>query len=265
MQAVLFDTDAGIARITLNRPEALNAFDPAMFDELNAAIDRFRGDPALKVAVVSGAGKRAFSAGVDLKNLSGALGEGALRDSEYEIRFAEPGYLDKPIIAAIRGWCVGEGVHVALACDMRVCASDAVFSVPEVAVGMPLIRLSSQCVRAIGLPAAIDLCFLGEKKDAAWALKHQLVHRVVLPGEELEAALQIAASLCRMSMPALRLTKQTMYKALDLAYREVYEFGLPLRKEIFSSGEVRRAIGSFVSRSRPGEQAPHPNALGAKR
>lgn len=245
MTAVIFEAQGPIAHIRLNRPEALNAFNRAMFQELNAAVDRFRDDASLKVAVISGEGKRAFSAGVDLKAMKDSLG-GHFKDSDYEIPFAEPGYLDKPVVAAIRGWCVGEGMHLALACDFRVCASDAIFSVPEVAVGMPLIRLSSQCVRALGLPAAVELCFLGEKKDAGWALTHQLVHRVSLPGDELSEALRIARRLCDMSAPALQLTKKTLYKSLDLSYGEVYKFGIPLRQEVFRTGDAGRAVGAFV-------------------
>lgn len=245
MTAVTFEVIGAIAHIKLNRPEALNAFNKEMFQELNAAVDRFRNDAALKVAVISGEGKRAFSAGVDLKAMGASL-NGEFHDGDYEIPFAEPGYLDKPVVASIRGWCVGEGMHLALACDFRVCASDAIFSVPEVAVGMPLIRLSSQCVRAMGLPAAIELCFLGEKKDAGWALKHQLVHRVSLPGDELREAMRIAMRLCDMSAPALQLTKKTLYKSLDHSYGEVYKFGIPLRQEVFRTGDASRAVAAFV-------------------
>ena len=246
MKTVIYERQGAIALIRLNRPEALNAFNKPMFDELNEAIERYRNDDAALVAVISGEGKRAFSAGVDLKTLKTSLGNASFTDSEYEIPFAEPGYLDKPVVAAIRGWCVGEGMHLALACDIRVCASDAVFSVPEVAVGMPLIRLSSQCIRTVGLPAAIELCFLAEKKDATWALAHQLVHRVTLPGEEMAEALRIAQRMAGMSAAALRVTKQTMYKALDFSYSEVYKFGIPLRHEVFRAGDAGRAVDEFV-------------------
>ncbi|WP_028601188.1 enoyl-CoA hydratase/isomerase family protein [Ottowia thiooxydans] len=259
MSAVIFEIEGSIAHIRLNRPEALNSFNLAMFQELNAAIDQFRNDKSLKVAVISGEGKRAFSAGVDLKAMKNSLA-GEFHDSDYEIPFAEPGYLDKPVVAAIRGWCVGEGMHLALACDFRVCASDAIFSVPEVAVGMPLIRLSSQCVRALGLPAAVELCFLGEKKDAAWALAHQLVHRVSLPGEELGEAMRIAKRLCDMSAPALQLTKKTLYKSLDHSYGDVYKFGIPLRQEVFRAGDAGRAVDAFVNTRSAADSAAAPNA-----
>ena len=247
-KTVKFESRDSIAYITLNRPDSLNAFDPAMFEDFNNAIDHFRDDDELKVAIVRGAGKRAFSAGVDLKHLATSLKQDAAkRAGPLVIRMAEPGYLDKPVIAAIRGYCVGEGIHVALACDFRVCASDAIFSVPEVAVGMPLIRLSSQCVRSIGTPAAVELCFLGEKKDANWALSRQLVHKVALPGEELALAEQIARRLCSVSLPALRVTKQTMARAHDMTYVDLFAYGMPLREQVFASGDAREATQAFAS------------------
>jgi enoyl-CoA hydratase/carnithine racemase len=245
---VQFEVRGAVAHLRLDRPEALNAFNGAMFDDFNAAIDRFRDDPALRVAIISGTGTRAFSAGVDLKYVNRNLESGTAKTPRV-IEMASPDYLDKPVIAAIRGYCVGEGVHVALACDFRVCASDAVFLVPEVAVGIPLIRLTSQAVQTIGLPAAIELCYLAEKKDAAWALQHQLVHRVAPPGEEMAAAEAIARRLCEVSFPALRATKRTAWKSLDLSYDEVFRFGLQLREAVLASGDAKAATDAFIARS----------------
>lgn len=245
MSTVQFETRGPVAYIRLDRPE-MNPFNAQMFVDLNAAVDRFQADDTLRVAIVGGTGKRAFSAGIDLKDLGHSLSGDELPKTPKLIHMAQPGYLDKPVIAAIRGYCVGEGLHLALACDFRVCASDAIFAAPEVAVGIPLIRLASQAVQTIGLPAAIELCYLGEKKDAAWALAHQLVHRVVLPGEEIAEAEKIAKRLCEVSFPALRATKRTVWKSLEMSYDEVFAFGLPLREQVMASGDAKRASSAFV-------------------
>ena len=247
---VLYEARGEIARITLNRPDRLNTFNGAMFAELNAAIDRFRDDPALKVAILAGAGERAFSAGVDLKAMQEDLAEGRTNKVPHMIHFVDQGYCNKPIVAAIRGYCVGEGVHAVLGCDFRVCAEDAVFYVPEVAVGMALARLSWQCVRTIGLPAATELCLLCEKKDAQWALQHQLVHKVTPPGGELAAAEKIAGRLCTMSMPALQATKQTLNRAYEKTYQEMLEFGLPLRAQVLAAGDATARSQAFLDKKK---------------
>lgn len=250
MTTVKYETDGPIARITLNRPEALNAFNAAMFVDLDDAVERFRLDDSLRVAIVSGEGRRAFSAGIDLKEVTKKLNPDGPPLPPQLIRIATPGYLDKPVVAAIRGFCVGEGLHLALSCDFRVCASDAVFAAPEVAYGIPMIRMSTQAVHTIGLPAALELCFLGQKRDAAWALRCQLVHEVTLPGEELAAAERIARRLCEVSFPALRLTKRMAWRALAASYEEVYAEGLALRDQVLATGEARARTQGFSERSR---------------
>ena len=250
MDAVRFEARGAVAYITLNRPESLNTFNEALFHGLNGAIDRFRDDDNLKVAILSGEGKRAFSAGVDLKSESYAKGDEKVRKTPLMINFVDQGYCNKPVIACIRGYCVGEGVHAALACDFRVCSSDAIFYVPEVAVGMALARLSWQCVRTIGLPAATELCLLCEKKDAGWALANHLVHKVTVPGEEMAAAEKIAERLCTMSMPAVQATKQTLNRAYEKTYQEMLEFGLPLRAAVLEAGDAGKRTQAFLNKTR---------------
>lgn len=252
MSAVTFETRGAVAYIRLSRPDALNAFNQEMFDELAAARDRFRDDPDLKVAIITGEGKRAFSAGVDLKSYSGGFGPEGSRNAPHPFQVemaAGTDFSEKPLIAAIRGYCLGEGMHLALACDFRVCASDAIFALPEVALGMPQTWLSWQSVRTMGLPAALDFVLLAEKKDAAWALAHQLVHQVTLPGEELAAAEKIAERLCSMSFPALVLARRTLYRAFDQSYREMLDYALPLRAQVLATGESRTRASEVLGKN----------------
>lgn len=249
MNSVEFEARDAIAWIRLNRPEALNAFNREMLDGLNQAIDRYRDDATLKAAVISGTGGRAFSAGVDLKAYAANLSAGQTsQETMNVIRFADPDYCGKPVVAAIRGWCVGMGLHLALACDFRVCAADAVFALPEVSLGMSLTRLSWQCARTLGMPAALELGLLAERKDAAWALAHQLVHRVAPAGEELAEAEKIARRLCDMNAAAVQVSRTTLYKAFELSYREMFEFSLPLRNVVLDAGEDRASVDAFVAR-----------------
>ena len=251
MSVVKFEARGAVAYIKLNRPDALNAFTKEVFDELTSAKDKFLADPNLKVAIISGEGKRAFSAGIDLKSYSSDLESGGSRKIPHPIQIefaAGPEFCEKPLIAAIRGYCLGEGMHLALACDFRVCASDAVFALPEVALGMAQTWLSWQCVRTMGMPAAVELCLLAEKKDAAWALAHQLVHQVTLPGEEMAAAERIAQRLCEMSFPAVVASKKTLYRSFELPYRELLDYAMPLRAQVLDTGEDRKRSREFAAK-----------------
>jgi enoyl-CoA hydratase/carnithine racemase len=246
---LVYEARDQIAWIRLNRPEAMNAINPVMLVALNDAIDRYRDDPALKAAVISGEGPRAFSAVVDLKAYSARLAAGQSSQQTMNIiRFADPAYCTKPVIAAVRGWCVGMGLHLALACDFRVCADDAQFFAPETGLGISLTRLSWQLVRTMGLPAALEFGLLAEKKDAAWALAPRLVHGVAPAGQELAEAGKIAGRLCEVSPAAVQATRTNMYQAFDLGYAENYAFSMALRNAVLDEGQDRASADAFAAR-----------------
>lgn len=248
--SLLYEERDGVAWIRLNRPGALNAIDPDLLERLNDAIERYRDNSALKAAVISGEG-RAFCAGVDLKAYARRVkaGESAQKTLNV-IRFADPDYCAKPVIAAIHGWCVGMGVHLALACDFRVCADDSRFLLPETGLGISLTRLSWQCVRTLGLPAALEFGMLAEPMDAQWALSHGLVLRVAPRGQEMEAAWRIARRLCELSAAAVRATRTTMHKAYDLNYQENFAFSMSLRNAVLDEGQDRASAEAFAARRR---------------
>jgi E-phenylitaconyl-CoA hydratase len=163
-----------VALITLDRPEALNTFDRAMHVELHDAWMAFRDDPGLSVAIVTGAGERAFSAGADVRTW------GQAQESErahpqgpgrhlWETRFDWDlqGGLEvwKPTIAAVNGYCIGEGLTLALACDMRIASERATFQYPEVRSACRRSR-AIRAPRVVGLGAALELLLMGDRVDA---------------------------------------------------------------------------------------------------
>ena len=183
-KTVLYRTDGRIARITLNRPEVLNAEDMTFLADMTEAIHALRDDRKARVALITGAG-RAFCSGVDLK----ALSSGRLNPSFfYEI---EPLWdilenCDKAVICGIHGYCLGGGLQIALACDLRIASDDAVLGLPAVKEclipGLGTYRLP----RLIGMGRARELLLLGDTIDARRALEIGLVNAVV-PRAELEA------------------------------------------------------------------------------
>lgn len=202
--------------LTLNRPEALNSVNAQMAEEIGQAYDRFAADPALWVAVITGAGERAFCAGADLRQ----VGTGPRTLSAAARRRGFAGfvrqYSPKPVIAAVNGLALGGGAEIVLACDMAIAADTATFAFPEVRHGLVaaaggLLRLPRQ------LPPKVALYHLttGEPMTAAQALHWGLVNQVLPRERVLPAALALAARICENAPLAVRTSKDVVYRGLD--------------------------------------------------
>ena len=209
---ILTSAQAGVLTVTINRPEKLNAITPAMHTALAAAFDRFSADDALHVAIVTGAGSRAFCAGSDL----GAFDAGSAYPATGYAGLAERWDLAKPVIAAVNGLALGGGFELALACDLIVAADSAVFGLPEpklglIAIGGGIHRLVQQA----GLRRAMDALLTGRNLTAAEGLEHGFVNRVVGPDQVLPAAEALAAEIIANAPLAVRLTKALALWGLD--------------------------------------------------
>jgi enoyl-CoA hydratase/carnithine racemase len=203
-QAIVYDVRNHIGYVTLNRPQVLNAVNQQMRREIIDVCARMRADSEVRACIFTGAGERAFSTGFDLK-------EGAAQSDDQSLftqRHArhQPGIhfhhqaissMDKPTIAAIRGYAVGGGLEVALACDLRVAAEDAMLGMMEVRRG----RLggsggTQRLPRLIGTANALELCLTGELVNAAEAFRLGLVNRVVPVDRLMAVAEEIATKIC---------------------------------------------------------------------
>lgn len=203
-----------ITIFTINRPEAMNALDRAGHFEMAEKIDAFAADPEQWIAIVTGAGDRAFCAGNDLKQQLGP-DEAVVPPTGFAgltARFD----LDKPLIAAVNGLAFGGGFELALACDMVVAADSARFALPEVRVGLAamgggLLRLSAH----IGPKRAAEFVMTARRIDAQEALALGLVNQVVPAGDVLDASLALAETVLVASPLAVRASKAVMARALD--------------------------------------------------
>ena len=184
--AILFDVRDGIAQITLNRPEVLNAMDPATYDEVTAALRRIDADPDILAGIITGAGDRAFTAGADLKIMhTGNASLGDWRPWRPD-RWDFGVQVSKPLIAAINGYALAGGLELALICDIRIASPNAVFGTPEVKWNL-LHGLGAYLLpRIVGLGNALELLLTGEFIDAVSAERIGLISRVV-PAERLLA------------------------------------------------------------------------------
>jgi len=248
MPAVLYEKRDRIAYITLNRPEALNAFNRDLHRELNECWLDFRDDDDVWVAIVSGAGDRAFSAGADVKEM-GQLQADRVRRSFWETWFGhnlQSGLeVWKPTIAAIDGYCLGEGLTLSLSCDFRIASERASFGFPEVNLGIATIVGAARAPRVVGLGNALELLLVGDRVDARRAYEMGLLMRVVPAGEALAAAETLAQRLCRNGPLAVRCTKEVAVRSLQVPFGEAVRMGESLRRLVMASEDAREGPQAF--------------------
>ena len=248
---VNYALDGRVALITLDRPDRLNAFDGAMYEGVNEAMQYFRDDSDAWVAVLQASGDRAFSAGADVRALDeharagqiSGLG-GLLIDSEM--------VTDKPIIAAIQGYCVGEGVNLALACDLIFADADASFMISEVRIGVNPVDIPIKLARRLGYAKAFAFLAPGDGKSAAWLASAGLVEEVCAPGTVRGEALAFARRLSGECAPlALRAQKETLFQAAFVSDSAAKASGEARRQVIRASADYAEGRQAFLEKRTP--------------
>lgn len=210
--------DDGIAVLTLNRPESLNAFNVQMRDDVYDVLTAVRDDPDVRGLLVTGAGERAFCVGADLTEFGSAPSQAIARD----VRFERDVWglwlsIHKPMIAAIHGYCLGSGIEIASVCDIRIATDDATFGMPEVALGlMPAAGGTQLLPRLLGAGRALDLLFTGERFTATEALRYGLVTQVVAPADLESTAIALLSDILSAPSTALAAAKRAVVEGLDL-------------------------------------------------
>jgi E-phenylitaconyl-CoA hydratase len=253
------DSAEGILIVTLDRPAARNALDGAMRQALVEAWIAFREDPALRVAIITGAGETSFCAGADLKEV-GSYYRSMTPIERRERGEREPGLggitrnLDtgKPVIAAINGHCLAGGLELALACDLRIAAEHATFGLPEVRWGlMPGAGGTQRLPRAIALGIASEMILTGEPIDARRALAIGLVSRIVpreaLQPEALALARRIAANAPLAVQAARSALNRGLHLSLDEGLRIEQHYAEPLRQ----TEDVQEGLRAFAEKREP--------------
>ena len=241
----------GVALLTLDRPEVLNALNFDLLDELAAALEALDGDPACRAVVITGAGDRAFAAGADIGELAAQSSTSLATGGRFGAwdRIAAVGL---PIIAAVRGFALGGGCELAMACDMIVAADDAQFGQPEIRIGvMPGAGGTQRLTRAIGKAKAMELILTGRSMTAQEAETHGLVTRVVPSEATVGAALELAARIAAMPPLAVRSAKAAI---LDAAERNLAD-GLARERaaffDLFDTEDQAEGMAAFTQKRRP--------------
>ncbi|HHV16042.1 MAG TPA: enoyl-CoA hydratase/isomerase family protein [Gelria sp.] len=246
-KTIIYTKDSGIATVQLNRPEVLNAIDEDVLLDLSRAMDDIVKDDDVRVLVVKG-NKDAFAAGADIKSFV----DYSPRDAhEYifqvQISMNKLMAIGKPSIASISGYALGGGCEMALACDIRIAADNAVFGLPEINLGIiPGGSGTLRLTRLVGEGKAKELIFLGEIFNAKKALELGVINRLV-PLEDLEAeTAKLARRLARKPPIALRTAKEL----IQLSYDVDIHTGLMMEKEkfgyLFSTEDQREGMLAFL-------------------
>ena len=218
-ETIRVETADGVATITLNRPDVLNAMNDVMRRELLQAFNDLATDEAVRVIVVTGTGERAFSAGADIRGFVEPQEPVAFREHRRRIDFRQVmETCPQPILAAIRGYALGGGLELALACDIRVAGDDAQLGLTEVNLAIiPGGGGTQRLPRVVGRGKALEMILTGARINAAEALRIGLVERVVPAAETLTATQSLARTLAAKAPVALRYAKEAVVKGLGMS------------------------------------------------
>ena len=227
-ETLIYEKEGAVALVTLNRPQFLNAYNIQMRDDLFEVLNAIRDDDEVRVALLKGAGEKAFCAGADLSEFLTAPPPVAAR----RIRFERDVWglflsIPQPLIAVLHGYVLGSGIEMALCCDLRITSDNAQFGLPEVALGIiPAAGGTQTLPRAVGPAGALEMLLTGRWMDAREALQIKLVNRVV-PAERLFAtAREVAEKIAVCDPDVVRGIKQAVVRGMDLPLAQ----GLDLEK-----------------------------------
>ncbi len=241
----------GVALVTLDRPEVLNALDFALIAELTDALEVLDRDPACRAVVVTGAGDRAFAAGADIRELAVQTPTTLTVDDHFH-RWERIKRIRKPLIAAVRGFALGGGCELAMTCDMIVAGEDAKFGQPEIKLGvMPGAGGTQRLTRAIGKAKAMEMVLTGRTMNALEAEAHGLVTSVVPSEATVGAALDLAKRVAAMPPVAVMAAKEAVNRAEELPL----EAGLELERRdfylLFATEDQREGMAAFAEKRPP--------------
>ena len=241
----------GVALVTINRQDALNALSFDLLDELAERVEALDADPACRAIVLTGAGTRAFAAGADIRELAGQSPVTLAAEGRFSA-WDRIGAIRTPVVAAVRGFALGGGCELAMACDLIVAAEDAEFGQPEIRIGvMPGAGGTQRLTRAIGKAKAMEMILTGRSIGAREAEAHGLVARVVPAEATLEAALEIARAIAAQPPLAVLAAKAAIKAAEELPLAA----GLDQERRafflLFGTDDQGEGMAAFVEKRAP--------------
>ena len=244
---------AGVRRITVNRPDKLNALNGATLDALFVAFEAAAEDPSTRVLVLTGAGPKAFVAGADIAEMAGLR---PVQGRDFSLRgqrlMRRIETMPKPVIAMVNGFALGGGLELAMACHLRIAADTAKLGQPEINLGLiPGFGGSQRLLRLAGRAAALELCLLGAPVDAARAMQLGIVNRVVAAAELETEALKMAEQLAQSAPLALRGALDAINVGGECGIEEGLQYETAQFGLMFATDDMREGTRAFLERRKP--------------
>ena len=256
-QTILFEVRNQIAFVMFNRPDSMNAMNRQMMKELVDACRQVEEDAGIRVAIFTGAGEKAFSAGMDLKERSETSFSPIERRQQklsatIQTQTRAVAAMTKPTIAAIRGYCVGGGLEFALACDMRVAAEDAKLGLAEVKRGLiPGSGGTQRLPRTVGVAKALEICLTGDNVTGGEAQRLGLVNIAVPASDVMKAAEDLAARILKGAPMSVLFIKEAIKKGVELSLDEGFRLESDLSALIATTEDSKEGPRAFAEKRAP--------------
>jgi enoyl-CoA hydratase len=252
-ETLIVEVKDGVGLIQLNRPEALNALNGLLLDELMGALETFDSDDSIGVMVITGSDK-AFAAGADIKQMALASAVDMYK-SDFIPQFDRILAIRKPVIAAVSGWCLGGGCELAMSCDMIVASETAKFGQPEINLGViPGAGGTQRLAKAVGKVIAMEMVLNNRTLSAAKALEYGLVNYVLPLEDYLEKTLQLAGEIAARAPLAIQQGKM----AVNLSFETPLSRGLVEERRafnfLFATEDQKEGMSAFVEKRKPSWQ-----------
>jgi len=257
--AIIFERNGPVATITLNRPEKMNALDPATYEEITQAFADIERDRDILVGIITGAGDRAFTAGADLKlmHTGGETGGGGggeewapWRPDRWDFGLTT----SKPLIAAVNGYALAGGLELALICDIRIASPNAIFGTPEVKWNLLHGFGAYRLPRIISLSHAMEMLLTGEFIDAETALRIGLISRIVPTDELMTEAERVAGRIAANGPMAVRMTKELVLNGLTATPGEHFRLMKEYYARVDATADQAEGLQAFREKRAPNYQ-----------
>jgi enoyl-CoA hydratase len=249
-QNILIERRGRVGLIRLNRPQALNALNAQLNDELGQAVAAFDADAGIGCILITGSDK-AFAAGADIKEMASKSAVEVFM-GDFAGNWDAVARARKPVVAAVAGFALGGGCELAMQCDLIIAADTAKFGQPEIKLGIiPGIAGTQRLPRALGKAKAMDLILTGRMMDAAEAERAGLVARVVPAESLMEEAHKVAETIASMSLPALLAAKEAVNRAYEAPLAEGARFERRIFATLFATADQKEGMAAFIEKRPP--------------
>ena len=252
-KTILYEKKEGIGIITLNRPDRMNALNSTLLRELDHVLSEIEEDSDVKVVIITGS-EKFFAAGADITELDKMSTpvdvHGFIKEAQAVINKLED--LEKPVIAAVSGLALGGGCELAMACDLRIAAENAMFGQPEIKIGViPGAGGTQRLPRLVGVTKAKELLYTGDSIDANEAYRIGLVNKVVPVASLMDEAMKMASKIARQPGVALRMTKFAVNSGMNMDLKSAMSYEARCFEILFSTEDQKEGVKAFIEKRKP--------------